>query len=175
MAKAQKTATPPKPATPPKIPHISQMLHPTRLDALRAGYSDKALNELFDAVLPNLYKPSKKYIETILDAFDHNRPSDASPTRKALSPPDRERCIVALLASRGETFTLAMHIYTGLMVGLTPQEIANILMLTGVYAGVSTFTDGLLILGKTLGELQKSTTGSSPQEVFQALKTAFGA
>jgi len=149
------------------------------LDKLRGAYKPEEMSSILTTTLPDVYHASKGYIEAITHRFFGKLPPEAprpGQPRKELSAEDRERCIVALLASRGEGFTLAVHIYMALMAGVSPQEIANIILLAGIYSGVSNFTDGLLTEVKTLGTLAsvaKDGANFGAAAVFGALQKAF--
>jgi alkylhydroperoxidase/carboxymuconolactone decarboxylase family protein YurZ len=118
---------------------------------------NKALSRVFAS-----YGATKNYINAIRKVFFD--PHKA--TKLALDTRDRERCIICLLASRGGQVTLAVHIYMALMLEITPEEIANILFLTGVYTGTDNLAMALMTLEKTLkrlNELGGATDGSKPR------------
>ena len=50
-------------------------------------------------------------------------------------PKDRERCLIAILASRDAGLNLALHIYVGLMEGLSPMDMADIIFLGDLHGG----------------------------------------
>jgi alkylhydroperoxidase/carboxymuconolactone decarboxylase family protein YurZ len=118
------------------------------LGILKKGYDREKVVKYMGNALPLLYEPSKAYISAITGTFTGDLPDEDEEGRDRLSRLDRERCIIALLASRGEESTLAIHIYIAMAEGVTPDEIANIILLTGVYSGVSNFTNGLGVLLK---------------------------
>ena len=82
-----------------------------------------------------------------------------------LSAANRERCLLTLLAARGGGFPLATHVYLGLMEGfkedvapqddVSPEEIANIIFLAGVYSGADNLVVGLVTLVRTLKLLRR--------------------
>jgi alkylhydroperoxidase/carboxymuconolactone decarboxylase family protein YurZ len=91
----------------------------------------------------------------VLDSLFHeDAPSDRRTNRPRISAQDRERCIIAILASRGNVRNLAVHIYVALMLNVTPEEIADIIFLAGVYSGVPAVADGLDTQIKTLQALE---------------------
>src|SRR5262245_4976992 len=99
---------PPEPTLPPPPTPIAEFFTstngPQRLADLRAQYS-QSRPEFLAALrkfLPRLYALSDSYVGVINDAFySPDLPDDAvaDPRRKALSVPDRERCLIALLAA----------------------------------------------------------------------------
>ena len=165
MPKAQ----PPKPH-PPKAqqpanrpPPIQDYLSPADLKKLQGDYTRAEMDGLLKGVLPRIYEPSHEYLDAISHRFLGDLPSDdaANRTRKTLSIQDRERCIISLLAARGENFTLGLHIYIALMEGISPEEVANILLLAGIYTGVDNLARGLLTEVATLTGLKELLSGSS--------------
>jgi alkylhydroperoxidase/carboxymuconolactone decarboxylase family protein YurZ len=93
-----------------------------------------------------------------------------------MQPKDRERCLIAVLASRDAGLNLAIHIYVGLMEGLSPQEIADVIFLGGIYTGVDRISDGLAAEMRTLDTLAQVTTPPricTVPQVMQALHDAF--
>ena len=133
---------------------IADSITDEQLDALRAEYDADELTAALTQTLPALYGPSSGYVTAIADAFYRALPADdALPPRNVLSARDRERCLIALLTSRPEVTDLALHVYVGLMEGVSPTEIANIIFLTAIYTGVDNFARGLLTEQTTLQTL----------------------
>jgi alkylhydroperoxidase/carboxymuconolactone decarboxylase family protein YurZ len=88
-----------------------------------------------------------------------------------LTPINRERCMVALLAYAGPPISLAVHVYWGLMEGLTVDELCQVIGLTGCYGGLPRCVQGLLVLERMLGLLERlgksdrSTAAAVLQEI----------
>ena len=105
--------------------------------------------------LPSRYQLSEKYMDAIQEAFyGALPPDDAAWPRSLLSVKDRERVLIALLGARAERLFLAIHAYVGLMEGISPDEVAHILFLAGIYGGVSSFTAGIDTVVKVLEVLE---------------------
>jgi alkylhydroperoxidase/carboxymuconolactone decarboxylase family protein YurZ len=153
------------------IPNITDILSLPKLKALREQYHRAEATALLSSVLPALYEPSRAYGEAINEAFYGGQmPEDhPSPNRKALSVQDRERCLIALLASRGVETTLAVHIYLGLMEDISVEEIANVLLLAGVYTGVDRFSWALTTYMTTLRTLCALVDGNQPLDARSVL------
>jgi alkylhydroperoxidase/carboxymuconolactone decarboxylase family protein YurZ len=154
---------------------IAEILSPERLEALRATYATpegkQELDGLLNGTLPSLYKPSGPYVTAVTSIFftDPKLATDElGQLRDGLSATDRERCIVALLVAQGGRLTLALHIYVALMLGISPNEIAHILLLAGVYVGVEKFTESMFIAVQTLEELE-TTKATSPRAIYLLL------
>ena len=156
---------------------VGEIVDARKLDQLRAGFKGgkRALHDnVLKKTLPASYQLSAKYVDAIIDLFydDAELPADSSTKpRTRLSAADRERCVIALLASHAERFNLALHIYLGLMAGVSAEEIANILLLVGAYGGVDKFSDALDVEKTTLGVLADATN-PDPLALLKSLKDA---
>jgi alkylhydroperoxidase/carboxymuconolactone decarboxylase family protein YurZ len=154
---------PAKPSTKP-LDALGRLLSQPDIEALQHafhanGAGKKFLQDRFKNALPEVYGPSKRYVRAVTSIFYRPLPKDAMTNRTVLSAADRERCLIALLAARGEEFNLGLHIYMALVEGVSPAEIANIILLAGVYTGVDNFSIGLSTLSKTLNLLKQNLTG----------------
>src|SRR5262245_40167841 len=124
---------------------ISSLLTRDQIRELHKNYDRDDLNDILKDKLTGMYAAIADYLDTIGDEFYTN-----IVPRDIVSAENRERILIALLASRGGRLTLAMHIYIGLMEGfnknlsntqvtfeseLSPEEIANIIFLVGIYTG----------------------------------------
>jgi alkylhydroperoxidase/carboxymuconolactone decarboxylase family protein YurZ len=129
------------------------------------------MTAIMTGTLPELHPGAGPYVEGIARAL-YPTGTNVAP----LAPVDRERCVLALLAARGGRFTLAMHVYVGLMEGLAAEEVAHILLLAGVYAGIGAFADGLQVLVRALAALETLVAKGGPLDaaaIVPALRTAF--
>src|SRR5581483_5047645 len=61
--------------------------------------------------------------------FAFYRQSRANDGVAHVTAANRERCLVTLLAAHGNAFQLAVHVYVGLMEGITPEELADLVFL----------------------------------------------
>jgi alkylhydroperoxidase/carboxymuconolactone decarboxylase family protein YurZ len=152
---------------------IDAMISEDQLDILRQGYLKEDMIQLLAAGMPALDARTTQYINSIRGSF-----YDGGGT--TIGPKDRERCLIAVLASRDAGLNLALHIYLGLMEGLTPQEIADVIFLSGVYAGVDRISDGLAAELKTLRvlvnvivETARPPLQCTASQVVNALVAAF--
>lgn len=153
---------------------VSDILTDPELRELRRQYDQQSAGVVFGAVLPMLYPPVTDYIEavgsTLYPEWGQGQP--ACP----IKPADRERCLLTLLGSRQETLNLAVHIYLALVNEISPGEIAHILVLAGIYSGMSSFAHSIVIEAATLGVLKGLLTtpnNAGPQAVYDALKATF--
>lgn len=70
--------------------------------------------------------------------------------RERIPHPTRQLVTVAALTALGHCDELELHIQAALNVGCAPQEIAEAIFQTGVYAGVPAMNTGLKVLRKVL-------------------------
>lgn len=154
---------------------VREILTEYELEELRKQYDALEMGETIGTVLPEIYPPIAAYMsavgQTLYPEFQKGGGKDSP-----LSAANRERCLVTLLAARrGEGVNLAVHIYLALVNGVCPAEIARILVLAGIYSGISAFPPGVTVEARTLATL-KAVVGKGdarPAQVYDALKKAF--
>ena len=149
---------------------ITDALSDAQLARLRTAYSSAAMTNVLSSGIPDLHTPTTDFIGAIRRAFY----DDGHDT---MSPRDRERCLVAILASRDVGLNFALHVYIGLMEGLSPGEIADVVFLSGIYTGVDCISDGLNAEMRALGVLAQAAddpTGCTVVQVVRALQAVFG-
>lgn len=147
----------------PKDNPLEGILSPSHRKLMQAAFTPEKMDEVlvtgFTNALPSSI-PLIKGIEWILR-------SNGNFTTRV----NQERITIALLAAASQTSNLALHMYIVLAdenilkeekagekldeVELSVSNIANILVLTGMYAGVDKLSGGLGILVGTLKELTK--------------------
>jgi len=146
---------------------IEAALPDTQLDTLRKAYRDADAVKVLSSGIPALDDRTAGYIDAIRHAFYEGA---------AMQPKDRERCLIAVLASRDAGLNLAIHIYLGLMADLSAAQIADIIFLGGIYTGVDRISDGLAAEMKTLTVLAQVATPPAQcavVDVMKALAAAF--
>jgi hypothetical protein len=80
-----------------------------------------------------------------------------------MAPKERERCLCVLYAgARRPSFALGVHAYWALMEGLEVRELADCVLLAGLYGGIDVVTDGMFVIGETLKMLQKLADKGGP-------------
>jgi alkylhydroperoxidase/carboxymuconolactone decarboxylase family protein YurZ len=125
---------------------LRTFLDDAELGALRGGFDPAFMRDkVAGAMLFAKFPPGTAYVQAVLDTTYSGSP---------LCDKTRERLLVALLASRNETMTLAVHLYWALMTGSTLDELGHVLLLAGQYAGISTYTNGMGILKKTCAAMR---------------------
>ena len=142
---------------------ISTVLSNADLMAIAAGYDADDMNKKLKEFFSSTYPATGDWLDALETTFNSPYPIDVA---------DRERIIVALLASRGRGFQLGLHMYMAVANGVSPEEIAHIVFLTGIYAGVDTFAKALAIGLGTMTILKGLTAGGkqpSVADVYDAL------
>ena len=88
-----------------------------------------------------------------------------------LTAKEREVGLIVLLASQRASMELAIHIYWGLMEGITTQEVAGLMMVTGVYAGIGKQTAGMKVMRSALNALQARVDATQKMTAEDAAKS----
>jgi alkylhydroperoxidase/carboxymuconolactone decarboxylase family protein YurZ len=128
------------------MPDITNLLTEDQIAKLHVGYTTALMTAAISSSLPALYPAAAPYLGGVMTSFYGDLPSDSiARERKELSLLDRERCLIAILASQNDHGALAIHMYFALMEGLSSAEIAHILLLSGTYTGISHFSRGLFV------------------------------
>jgi alkylhydroperoxidase/carboxymuconolactone decarboxylase family protein YurZ len=135
-------------------------------NAWRADANKKGCRSAFDRLAPlalgALDARAMAWINPIGDYF-------FEPDRVAFptSAPIRERCIIAIAAATDPNgpMLLPLHVFWGLMEGLTPHEIADVIAVAGVYAGLQRYTDAMQSFVAVLGWIKDSiASGFQPPQ-----------
>ena len=152
-------------------PDVRSMLTEAQLSVLRQGYSRAMMDMVATKLVAAPYPPVAGLVAFAGERF-------YSDTPPVLTPCDRERCLIAVFsAGRRPAFALAVHVYWGLMEGLTVGEIAEIIVLSALYGGIDVLTDGMRTLGDALKQLAKAAeaggAAATSQVLLPALVAAF--
>ncbi|RKH66458.1 carboxymuconolactone decarboxylase family protein [Corallococcus aberystwythensis] len=172
------------PLTPDTQPQeVSNLLSPDALKRLRIRYNNKPsdpLAKLSRGIIQDMYSQSSDLLKEMMSEFYTSR-KFAQVQEFAQFARDREQIVIALLAARmgNRRLHLALHLYWGLMVGLSPAEIAHRLLFVSFYSGIDTLTSSLETFSAVLNKLQelansaKSDEALEPQVVLGELKALF--
>ena len=142
---------------------LRTILSSSQLSALRAAYDPEAMRAAMIRTIAEPYPPLGPWNEAIAATF-----YDAASPLKAV---DRERCLLAILSSANVPTSLAIHVYWGLMEGLSVEEICHIQTLAACYSGVPSLSRSLPALHETLHVLAKisETTERGSIDVLKVL------
>ena len=133
---------------------ITEILTEAQLDRLRGSFSESTMSNVATSILISEYPESERYVTAIHDSLFGAGPDGTEPPLAGLSHKERETSLIVLMAAQRTSFELAIHIYWGMMNGLTQDEVAGLLMLCGVYAGIGAQTTGLQVMRQTLSGLR---------------------
>jgi len=126
---------------------LRQILDDDAIARLRAAYAPDFMLSSGRASVANAFPPAAGYVHWVIDhLYDP----------ATMPPKERERCLIALLAqSDPGSFTLAIHVYWGMMEGLTVSDVLTTLALVGAYAGMQRYATGQSTTRRTLKTLAK--------------------
>jgi len=110
------------------------------LEFLRQGYDEQAMMISTREALGRMHPEVAAPLAAMVDAV-----YTADPDRKR----ERERCLITLLTGHHPA-EFAIHVYWGLMVGLTAADIQQVLLITFAYNGVACYTVSLLAVKRTV-------------------------
>lgn len=155
----------------PMNPDVRSMLTEDQLAVLRGSYRRAVMDMIATKIVAAPYPPAGALVAFAADRFYNDAPP-------VLTQADRERCLIAIFAAgRRPAFAMAVHIYWGLMEGLTVGEIAEIITLSALYGGLDVLTDNNKTLADTLKFLAKTADAggeaAQSQVVLPALVNAF--
>jgi len=165
---------------------FNEMLTRKQIETLHDAYKTSGMTEQLKATFRDMYAATSGYIDAIGKVFFELPEDVREQPPDVVSAANRERCLLALLAARGGGFTLATHIYLALMEGIrrpgqpddiSPEEIANIIFLAGVYTGADNLMLSLATLMKTLpilADIADTQPKKDQSAVFQVLKEKYG-
>ncbi len=125
---------------------ITKILTPQDIENLRTEFDNAALVSLASSNFAGRYAPAEEFLAPLRDRFYSNE--------DALKWVERERVLIALLATEMSNGELVVHFYWGLMVGLEPSDIAEVLLLVYAYAGANEYNNAIALLEKSLSALK---------------------
>jgi hypothetical protein len=127
---------------------VLSILTDAEVEILRQGYQPAVMMASTREAVAGLFPPGAGYAHGMVEAVYPEDPAKA----KA-----RETCLVAVLCDHHPA-ELAIHIYWGLMVGLTREEIGYAILVTGGYTGIAKYTVAMLTAERTFKLLKKHAT-----------------
>lgn len=135
------------------MPDLRTLLAHDELERLRGGYDAAAMNEGARRATSAPYPPVGPLVDALIDGLYGD---------KAVLPgARREQLLLALLASRAASpRILAVHLYWGLMEGLTLDEVGATLMLVGAYEGIDRFSEATRHLGTLVDKVLRPALAS---------------
>jgi len=139
-----------------QVEQITEILTKENLASLRANFDQKQADDLLMGGFTQIFKPTALLMKGIDDVLRKHRGN------KPISLKKQEIVIISLLVSQRMAPELGLHVYLGLAHGLSPREIGEIVLVVGVYAGVSAMAMGLETLEATLVKLKAMCDNNGP-------------
>lgn len=153
---------------------VTQMLKPAEIAALRASYDAQLLSDLATKALVDKFPASGLWVSTIQKIL-YKDPENGGKPLLDLAARERELCLISLLSAQHSGMELGIHVYWGIMEGLEPQQIAALMTLVGVYAGLSRFEAALTVMTITMKALDAAAQAGETEVpgVINRLLAAF--
>ncbi len=154
---------------------VTKMLAPDEIAALRKGYDAPLLSNLATKALVDKFPASGLWVGTIQKIL-YKDPENGGRPLLDLEGRERELCLISLLSAQHSGMELGIHVYWGIMEGLEPQQIAALMTLVGVYAGLSRFEAALSVMTITMKALDGAAQAGETDVlgVINRLLEAFG-
>jgi len=131
------------------VDDLTRMLDAEEIEALRAVYDSEQLRAANAKAFADTYPPMAPWADASAAVFFRNGP---------LAPRERELCLVTLLTHRAPGLSLSNHIYWAIMEGVSIAELCEAIGLAGGYGGLPTYSNGVLVLHRTLKVLRQVAT-----------------
>jgi alkylhydroperoxidase/carboxymuconolactone decarboxylase family protein YurZ len=147
------------------MPDLRSVLTDSRLERLRAAYDPQVMRAAMLHAIVEGFPPLDAWNRAIAGTFY----DDPNP----LTPRDRERCLIAVLTNTGPQLSLAIHVYWGLMVGLSVEEVCHTAGLAASYAGVPRLAVALPAIQRVLELLDQLDGDMGSQHVLQVILGSF--
>jgi alkylhydroperoxidase/carboxymuconolactone decarboxylase family protein YurZ len=150
-----------------------EILSPKQIALLQEGYNYEIMKAAFTASLVVPFEPAGRWVLTMTEHFYD---VELAPTGCTMSPVDRERVMLTLLAAQGGS-ELGIHVYWAMALpdGLTPLQIADIFYLVAAYEGVDAYRRSLKVLQQVqtaLAEALDEGITIPTRELFQRIVAA---
>ena len=145
---------------------LTRILCDRDLQTLRSGYRHEDLVDANVRTVATHVPALAKWNEQVADTFYRS---------STLAPIDRERCLIVLLVASGPALPLALHLYWGLVEGLSVSQILEITGLASCYAGISRLGSAMDVVQRVLNVLTRACSDgrSGTPAVMQALVAEF--
>ncbi len=150
---------------------VAALLTRRAVRSLRGGYDREVMAATATAALVRDFPESEDYVTAIHDSLFGGGEGRRSRSLAGLTAKEREVGLIVLLASQRASMELAIHIYWGLMEGITTQEVAGLMMVTGVYAGIGKQTAGMKVMRSALNALQARVDATQKMTAEDAAKS----
>jgi alkylhydroperoxidase/carboxymuconolactone decarboxylase family protein YurZ len=137
-----------------KTKDVTDLLSRRAIRALRKGYDGATMATLATAVMVKDFAESEAYVNAVHDTM-YASPDGSEPLLSELSGRERETALIPLITSQRAELELAVHVYWGIMEGLSPDEVAGLMLVSGIYSGIGNHNAGIKVMRKVLVPLQQ--------------------
>ncbi len=154
---------------------VTHMISAEEISALRRGSDAELMSNVATKALVDKFPASGLWVRTIQKILFQDEANGGRPLLD-LKARERELCLVTLMSAQSLGLELGVHVYWGIMEGLEPSEIAALMTLVGVYAGLSRFEASLTVMTKTVHAMHDAAAAGETDvlEVINRLLEAFG-
>lgn len=154
---------------------VTRILLPGEIEALRQGYDAQLMSDLATRALVEKFPASGLWVHTIQKILFKDDDNGGKPLLD-LPARERELCLLSLMSAQHLGMELGVHVYWGIMEGLEPKEIAALMTLVGVYAGLSKFEAALSVMMKAVEAMHAAAQSGDTDVlgVINKLLVAFG-
>jgi alkylhydroperoxidase/carboxymuconolactone decarboxylase family protein YurZ len=157
-------------------PALTEILRDADVEALRNEFrkDPAALVELISTTIPRMWSGARELTLGVMDTFSRMSGTAAKDGALSLDQKEREMVVLALLTARGGGYPLGLHIYISLLLGITIEEMLDIILLTGIYAGVPEMTQAYRDVARTLEQLRIAARGGRSACTVAAINERLG-
>ena len=124
---------------------LESMISDAQIATLKLGFDNALCVKLAMASLAGPIPAAQPWVAGPGDYF--------FATDKNMGPTHRELCIIAMMTAMKCPDQLVIHVYWGLMVGLSPNQIADAIYLAGDYSGIAAYNTATKAAAIALGSL----------------------
>lgn len=146
---------------------ICSILSAKELDRLRRAFRPEEVIGPSRKTIVGTFPPVEGYADSFLSYFFSEGGASPAGAVSTLTPLERERIIITLqaLRLRGNGRYLGIHLYWGLMTGLSVQEIADQIFLISVYSGIDVYTATMNTFSVLLSNLKECAASKDPSRL----------
>lgn len=154
--------------TPPNASDVRRILGDAQLAQLRAQFKNEDMVTMARGASVDVYPPTSAFPTLLLDYYDSAGGGSMAGAAEPMTPGERELVLLGVTSSKieGRGMNLSIHVYWGLMVGLSVQRVADVLALSGVYNGMQVYTCAFSVLKHSLETLASATVEGADLSAF---------
>lgn len=146
------------------MPTLESLITNDQISLLKQGYDDALIYQLAIDSLAGPFPEAESWLNGSGGYFFG--------TDKNMGPSHRELCALSILTSMRASEELVIHVYWGLMVGLSVNQIADAIFLGGHFSGVAAYNGALKVAKVALANLaaQAEAGRADPKNLLSVRK-----